>query len=73
MKDRRLFDADGNEVLVTLICTRCRQAKPFKAFGIRRMPDGGLRSISQCSPCRGARRHDATERKEWSLGAGGGA
>lgn len=47
-----LFDADGNPVWLTLVCTRCRHAKPFCEFGLRKMPDGKMRNISQCKRCR---------------------
>ncbi len=50
--DARLFMADGTEVFITQICTRCHAAKPLKAFGLRRMDDGKVRSIPQCKACR---------------------
>lgn len=50
--DWRLFLATGEEVFITQVCTRCRQMKPLKDFGLRRMTDGKVRSISQCSACR---------------------
>lgn len=53
-RDRRLFDSQGNEVLINLVCTGpCGQSKPFKEFGIRKVANGELRSISQCTACRG--------------------
>lgn len=36
-----------------VICTNCKTGKPFDEFGIRKMPNGKLYSISQCTTCRG--------------------
>ena len=52
-RDLRLFDSEGREVTVTLVCTSCHRSRPFAHFGIRRMADGKLRSIPQCRACRG--------------------
>ena len=30
-----VFDADGHEVLITLMCLKCRQVKPLAQFGLR--------------------------------------
>jgi hypothetical protein len=54
----RLFTADGVEVLVTQICTKCGRSKPLAAFGLRRMPDGKIRSIPRCKACRGGEPRD---------------
>lgn len=54
-RDLRLFDSEGREVTVTLVCTSCRRSRPFSWFGIRRMADGKLRSIPQCRACRGSK------------------
>lgn len=50
---RRLYNGEGNEVLITCICSKCRRSKPFEDFGIRKMADGKLRNIPQCTDCRG--------------------
>lgn len=55
-RDSRIFDSTGAEVFITQTCTRCHATKPLKAFGLRLMPDGKVRSIPQCRTCRGARR-----------------
>jgi hypothetical protein len=51
-RDPRVFDGQGREVSITTICCRCRRAKPLSAFGLRRMPDGKIRSIPWCKKCR---------------------
>jgi hypothetical protein len=49
-----VFDADGNEVLITLMCLKCRQVRPLAQFGLRKMPDGAIRNQPWCRSCRGA-------------------
>lgn len=49
-----VFDADGHEVLITLMCLKCRQVRPLAQFGLRRMPDGAIRNQPWCRGCRGA-------------------
>jgi hypothetical protein len=49
-----VFDADGHEVLITLMCLKCRQMKPLGQFGLRKMPDGAIRNQPWCRGCRGA-------------------
>src|SRR5262250_640321 len=49
-----VFDADGHEVLITLMCLKCRQIRPLAQFGLRRMPDGAVRNQPWCRSCRGA-------------------
>jgi hypothetical protein len=49
-----IFDGDGNEVLITLMCLKCHQIRPLAQFGLRRMPDGAIRNQPWCRPCRGA-------------------
>ena len=49
-----VFDADGHEVLITLMCLKCRQVKPLGQFGLRKMPDGAIRNQPWCRGCRGA-------------------
>jgi len=49
-----VFDADGQEVLITLMCLKCRQVKPLAQFGLRKMPDGAIRNQPWCRGCRGA-------------------
>lgn len=49
-----VFDADGHEVLISLMCLKCRQVKPLAQFGLRKMPDGAIRNQPWCRGCRGA-------------------
>lgn len=49
-----VYDADGNEVLISLMCLKCRTVKPLAQFGLRRMADGAMRNQPWCKSCRGA-------------------
>lgn len=49
-----IFDGDGNEVLMTLMCLKCHHIRPLAQFGLRRMPDGAIRNQPWCRTCRGA-------------------
>lgn len=49
-----VYDADGNEVLITLMCLKCKGMKPLAQFGLRRMADGAIRNQPWCRTCRGA-------------------
>ena len=49
-----VFDADGHEVLISLMCLKCRQVRPLAQFGLRKMPDGAIRNQPWCRGCRGA-------------------
>lgn len=49
-----VYDADGNEVLISLMCLKCRTVKPLAQFGLRRMADGAMRNQPWCKGCRGA-------------------
>lgn len=51
--DPRVFTSNGEEVEITLTCLQCHAMKPLKEFGLRRMGDGKVRSISTCKECRG--------------------
>jgi hypothetical protein len=53
-RDPRVFDVDGREVFITLICPHCRKAAPLKKFGLRRMGNGQIRNAPWCKACRGA-------------------
>jgi hypothetical protein len=48
----RVFDIEGREVFITMICSHCRLAKPLRAFGLRRMTDGSIRNCPWCKACR---------------------
>jgi hypothetical protein len=47
-----VFDADGNEVFITLMCLKCHKMKPLSQFGLRKMADGAIRNQPWCRPCR---------------------
>jgi hypothetical protein len=47
-----VYDSDGNEVFITLMCLKCRRVRPLSQFGLRRMPDGAIRNQPWCRPCR---------------------
>ena len=49
-----VFDADGHEVLITLMCLKCHHVRPLAQFGLRKMPDGAIRNQPWCRGCRGA-------------------
>src|SRR5574340_143569 len=47
-----VYDADGNEVFITLMCLKCHKMRPLAQFGLRRMADGAIRNQPWCRPCR---------------------
>ncbi len=47
-----VYDADGNEVLITMMCLKCRSMKPLTMFGLRKMADGAIRNQPWCRTCR---------------------
>ncbi len=47
-----VYDADGNEVLITLLCLKCHRMRPLSQFGLRRMTDGSIRNQPWCRTCR---------------------
>jgi hypothetical protein len=47
-----VYDADGNEVLITLMCLKCHKMRPLAQFGLRRMADGSIRNQPWCRTCR---------------------
>jgi hypothetical protein len=49
-----IYDGDGNEVLITLMCLKCHHVRPLAQFGLRRMPDGAVRNQPWCRSCRGS-------------------
>jgi hypothetical protein len=53
-KKRRtsVYDADGNEVFLTLMCLKCHKMRPLSQFGLRRMADGAIRNQPWCRSCR---------------------
>ncbi len=49
-----VYDADGNEVFITLMCLKCHKMRPLSQFGLRRMTDGAIRNQPWCRTCRSA-------------------
>ncbi len=47
-----IYDADGAEVLITLMCLKCKSMKPLSMFGLRKMADGAIRNQPWCRGCR---------------------
>ena len=47
-----VYDADGHEVLITLMCLKCHQMRPLSQFGLRRMADSSIRNQPWCRGCR---------------------
>ncbi|MFN0061428.1 MAG: hypothetical protein ACKVPX_02760 [Myxococcaceae bacterium] len=47
-----VYDRDGQEVLVSLMCLKCKQVKPLPQFGLRKMADGAIRNQPWCRSCR---------------------
>lgn len=54
LKHRRsaVFDAEGNEVFITLMCLKCHKMRPLSQFGLRKMADGAIRNQPWCRSCR---------------------
>jgi hypothetical protein len=47
-----VYDADGNEVFITLVCLKCHKTRPLAQFGLRKMADGAIRNQPWCKGCR---------------------
>jgi hypothetical protein len=47
-----VYDAEGNEVLITMMCLKCKAMKPLTMFGLRKMADGAIRNQPWCRTCR---------------------
>ena len=47
-----VYDAEGNEVLISLMCLKCKTVKPLAQFGLRKMADGAIRNQPWCRTCR---------------------
>src|SRR5512145_184862 len=61
-----VYDAEGNEVFITLMCLKCHKMKPLSQFGLRKMADGAIRNQPWCRPCRsgaGAEKPRASSRE----------
>jgi hypothetical protein len=58
-----VYDADGNEVFITLMCLKCHKMRPLSQFGLRRMADGAIRNQPWCRACRSASGAERPRRK----------
>ena len=47
-----VYDAEGNEVFITLMCLKCHKMRPLSQFGLRKMADGAIRNQPWCKGCR---------------------
>jgi hypothetical protein len=47
-----VYDHEGNEVFITLMCLKCHKMRPLSQFGLRRMADGAIRNQPWCRTCR---------------------
>ena len=47
-----VYDAEGHEVLISLMCLKCKTLKPLAQFGLRKMADGAIRNQPWCRGCR---------------------
>ncbi len=59
-----VYDADGNEVFITLMCLKCHKMRPLSQFGLRKMADGAIRNQPWCRTCRSAAGADKPRRRE---------
>lgn len=58
-----IYDAEGNEVFITLMCLKCHKMRPLSQFGLRKMADGAIRNQPWCRPCRSAAGAEKPRRK----------
>jgi hypothetical protein len=47
-----IYDSEGTEVFITLMCLKCHKMRPLSQFGLRKMADGAIRNQPWCRPCR---------------------
>ena len=62
-----VYDADGHEVLITMMCLKCKSMKPLAMFGLRKMADGAVRNQPWCRNCRSGA--SASKKKETAVEA----
>jgi len=68
-----VFDADGNEVFITLMCLKCHKMRPLSLFGLRKMADGAIRNQPWCRTCRSGSSAENPKRQKRAGGAEEGA
>ena len=61
-----VYDADGSEVFITLMCLKCHKMRPLSQFGLRRMADGAIRNQPWCRACRSSAGAERPRRVEES-------
>jgi hypothetical protein len=59
-----IYDAEGNEVLITMMCLKCKSMKPLLMFGLRKMADGCIRNQPWCRNCRSGASAAKKQREE---------
>jgi hypothetical protein len=59
-----VYDADGNEVFITLMCLKCHKMRPLSQFGLRKMADGAIRNQPWCRTCRSGAGAEKPRRRE---------
>ncbi len=64
-----VYDADGNEVFITLMCLKCHKMRPLSQFGLRRMADGAIRNQPWCRTCRSGASAEVEKRRREMDGA----
>ncbi len=62
-----VYDADGHEVLITLMCLKCHKMRPLSQFGLRRMADGSIRNQPWCRTCRSSAGAERPRRRREEL------
>src|SRR6266542_6244517 len=66
-----IYDADGNEVFITLMCLKCHKMRPLSQFGLRKMADGAIRNQPWCRTCRAGASAENPKRKKGAQDSGG--
>ena len=64
-----VFDADGNEVFITIVCLKCHKTRPLAQFGLRKMADGAIRNQPWCKTCRSGTASDGPRKRAVGTGA----
>jgi len=62
-----VYDADGNEVFITLMCLKCHKMRPLSQFGLRKMADGAIRNQPWCRTCRSGASAENPKRKKGAM------
>jgi len=66
-----VYDADGNEVFITLMCLKCHKMRPLSQFGLRKMADGAIRNQPWCRTCRAGASAENPKRKKGAQDSAG--